>query len=123
VHPTLENVAACWEPYKEGEMNTLDWLQKKPAKFAHCTNTPSWEILAQRRKIGALFKAYTEERAMKDIGDGLQKPFYLNRVHQDGKISSRKQNTKERYRKYSIVNRTIALWNKLPEQFSGTHFY
>ena len=58
--------AACWDPYREGQINALDRVQKKAAKFAHHTNNPNWETLASRRKLSricTLFKAYSGERA------------------------------------------------------------
>jgi len=62
VSPILEYGAACWDPYREGQINALDRVQKKAAKFAYYTNSPNWEILASRRKLSslcALFKAYS----------------------------------------------------------------
>ena len=41
VHPILEYGAACWDLYREGQINTLDRVQKKAAKFAHHTNSPN----------------------------------------------------------------------------------
>jgi hypothetical protein len=70
----LECGAACWDPYREGQINALDRVQKKAAKFAHHRNDSNWETLARRRKISricALFKAYTGERAWKATGDRL----------------------------------------------------
>jgi hypothetical protein len=77
--------------------------------------------LTQRRKVSricALFKAYTGERAWKDIGDRLEKPCYLSRVDHNRKIRNRKQKTD--IGKYSFVNRTIQLWNQLPADVLGT---
>jgi hypothetical protein len=74
VHPILEYGAACWDPYKEGQINALDRVQKKAAKFAHHTKDWNWETVAQGRKIAricAVFKAYTGERAWKAVGDRL----------------------------------------------------
>jgi hypothetical protein len=110
----------CWDPCREGQINTLDRVQKKAAKFARGhkhRNGSDWEYLAQRRKIThicALFKAYTGERAWKAIGERLQGPCYLNRDYHDRKIMTRKQRTD--IGKYSFVNRTIKLWNNLPEE-------
>jgi hypothetical protein len=35
VRPILEDGAACWVPYREGQISALDTVQKKAAKFAH----------------------------------------------------------------------------------------
>jgi len=41
VRPILEYGAACWDPYREGQISALDRVQKKAAKFAHYTNSPN----------------------------------------------------------------------------------
>jgi hypothetical protein len=121
VRPILKYGAACWDPYRECQINALDGVQKKAAKFAQHTGGLVWEPLAQRRKIArmcALFKAYTGEWAWKAVGDRLQAPSYLSRVGHFWKIRARKQRTD--VGKYSFVNRTIADWNLLPEEVLGT---
>jgi hypothetical protein len=62
VLPILEYGAACWDSYREGQINALDRVQNKAAKFAHHRNDSNWKTLKQRRKIAcicAVFKAYT----------------------------------------------------------------
>jgi hypothetical protein len=51
VRPILEYGAACWDPYRECQINALDRVQNKPAKFAHHSGGSDWESLAKRRKI------------------------------------------------------------------------
>jgi len=46
VGPILEYGAACWDPYREGQIFALDRVQKKAAKFAHHTKNTNWETLA-----------------------------------------------------------------------------
>jgi hypothetical protein len=75
VRPILEYGAACWDPYREGQIRELDRVQKKAAKFSHHTKSPTWGILASRRKIArlcALYKAYGGDRAWKAIADRLE---------------------------------------------------
>jgi len=120
-HPILEYGAACWDPYREGQIHALDRVQKKAAKSAYHMNESNWETLSQRRKIPricALFKAYSGERAWKTRGDRLQQPNYLGRVDREQKIRNRWQRTDNG--KYSFVNRTIRLWNRLPAEILGT---
>jgi hypothetical protein len=60
IRPILEYGAACWDQYREGTITALDRVKKKAAKFAHHTNSSSWEPLASSRKLSricALFKA------------------------------------------------------------------
>jgi len=80
VRPILEYGAACWDPYREGQISALDRVQKKAAKFAHHMNSSNWETLASCRKLSRicpLFKAYSGERVWKATGDKLQWPHYL----------------------------------------------
>jgi hypothetical protein len=39
----LEYGAACWDPYREGQISAIDRVQKKAAKFAYHTNSPNWK--------------------------------------------------------------------------------
>ena len=120
VRPILEYGAACWEPYREGQISAIDRVLKKAVKFAHHRKSPNWETLASRRKLSriyALFKAYTVERAWKSIGDRLQRSHYLSRVDHERKIRSRRQRTD--IGKYSFVNRTIQHWNQLAAEVLG----
>jgi hypothetical protein len=121
VRPILEYWAACCDPYREGQITALDRVQKKATRFTHHTNSSNWETLASRRKLSricALFKAYSGKRAWKVIGDRLKRPHYLGRLDHEQKIRSRKQRTDRG--KYSLVNRTIGDWNRLPAEVLGT---
>jgi len=121
VHPILEYGAACRDPYREGQIHALDRVQKKAAKFAYYMNESNWETLSLRRKIScicALFRVYSGERAWKTIGDRLQWPNYLSRVYHERKIRNRRQRMD--IGKYSFVNRTFRLWNRLPAEILGT---
>jgi hypothetical protein len=46
VHPILQYGAACWDPHKEGQINVLDCVQRKAAKFANLISASNWETLA-----------------------------------------------------------------------------
>jgi hypothetical protein len=46
VRPILEYGAACWDPYREGQIYVLDRVQKKAAKFAYHMSESNWETLA-----------------------------------------------------------------------------
>jgi hypothetical protein len=97
------------DPYREGLINALDWVQNKASKFAHQRNYLKWDTLAQRREIAricAFFKAYTGERAWKTISDRLQKPYYHTIM-----IGKSGAENKRHVGKYSFVHGTIQLWN------------
>jgi len=66
VCPIRKYGASWWDPYREGQINALDRVQKKAAKSVNRTKDSVWEILVQRRQIARIcshFKAYTGERA------------------------------------------------------------
>ena len=54
VRPILEYGAACWDPYRECQIHTLDRVQNKAAKFAHQTGGSVWKSFGQRWKIAPL---------------------------------------------------------------------
>ena len=43
VRPILEYGAACWDPYREGQIYALDRVQKEAAKFAYHMSESNWE--------------------------------------------------------------------------------
>jgi hypothetical protein len=95
----------------------LDRVKTKAAQFANHTKNSYWEALAELWKITclcSLFEEYFGERAWKAIGDRLQRPYYLSKVDHIRMIRGRKQTTD--IRKYSFVNRTIKIWDKLPAE-------
>jgi hypothetical protein len=49
VPPVFEYGAACWDPYREGQINALDQVPMKAAQFTIHTSDFDWETLAQRR--------------------------------------------------------------------------
>jgi hypothetical protein len=49
--PILEYETASLDPFREGQINALDRVQKKAAKFANLTKDCNWETLVQHGKI------------------------------------------------------------------------
>jgi hypothetical protein len=116
----LEYGAVYWDPHREGQINALDWVQKRAAKFAHHMNDSNWGTLTQCRQIAricSVFKVYTGEQTWKAMCDRLQRPYYLSRDDHDRKMRGRKQRTD--IGKYSFVNTTIKLWNQLSADAVG----
>jgi hypothetical protein len=62
VRPILEYGAACWNPYREGQIYALDRVQKKAAKFAYHMSKSNWETLLQRRKMLSSKRILVKER-------------------------------------------------------------
>jgi hypothetical protein len=110
VHPIPEYGALCRDPYTEGQINMLDHVQKKAAKFANDTNNSGCETLAQHKKIVhicALFKPYIGEWACKSIGNRLKGPYNLSKDDHEHNIWVRTQ--RKEICKHSFVNRTIKM--------------
>jgi hypothetical protein len=66
VRPIREYGAACWDPYKMGQINALDLVQKKAAKYAHHRNDSNWGNLdsAERQLAYALSSKHTRENGL-----------------------------------------------------------
>ena len=106
--------------YRVGQIQALDRVQNKAAKFSYHTNESNWETLTQRRKISricALFKVYSVERAWKAIGDRSKRHYYPSRADHEREIRNRRQRTDTG--KYYFVNRTVRLWNWLAAEILG----
>jgi hypothetical protein len=50
VRPILKYASSCWDPYMKLEINVLDRVQSKAAKFAYQRNDLNWKTFAQSRK-------------------------------------------------------------------------
>ena len=117
VRPIRKYGASCWDPYWEGQINALDRVQKKAAKFVNDTKDSAWETLAQRRQIARIcshFKAYTGERAWRATRDRFTGPCYLSRDDHDHKIRASQQ--RRDIGKSSFVNRANKLQNQRPAE-------
>ena len=120
VRHILQYGAACWDPCREEQKNSLDRVQKKTARFTNHTKGSDWGTLAQRRmtaRLCALFEVYCGERAWKATRDRLRSLYCLSRVDHVRKIRDRKQ--RKDIGNYSFVNRTIKNWNQLPAEALG----
>jgi len=121
VRPILEYGSACWDPCRDGQINVLDWVQKKTSQFTGHTKDSESETLAQRGTIArlcAIFKACAGEWAWKAIHDRLRRAYYLSTIDHVRKLRDRKPRTD--VGKYSFVNRTIKTWNQIPAEALGT---
>ncbi len=119
VRPILEYGSICWDPYRLGQIKSLEKVQKYAAKFVRRGRSNSefisWEPLEKRReksRLCALFKAIRGDRPWGEVRARLSKPTYVARKDHGFKIRQRKQRTD--VGKFSFINRTIQNWNKLP---------
>ena len=128
VRPTLEYAASCWDPHHQKDIDTLEAVQRKAARFisnnfrrrtsvtALLTNL-DLKSLQQRREASRLSMLYKLHHNQVQI----QIPDHF--IGQD--ISTMKTRSKHEGRyhlitprtdtyKYSFYPRTIKLWNQLP---------
>ena len=75
-------MSACWDQCTEGQISTVDRVQKIVALFTVHKKDSDWETLAQRRiaRLCALYKAYSGERARKAILIMLRRPYSFSRI-------------------------------------------
>lgn len=123
VRPLMEYGAGCWDPYRTQQINSLERLQRRAAKFVKGKRDHGeelvielgWEKLETRRKqarLCSLYRAYIGQKAWGDITARLEKPTYYGRNDHEYKIKTIRQRTD--VGKFSFLNRTINDWNKLP---------
>ncbi|KAJ4430057.1 hypothetical protein ANN_22265 [Periplaneta americana] len=123
MRPLMEYGTTCWDPYRIYQINSLERIQYRAAKFVKGKREDGndtikelkWETLENRRRktrITALYRAHLGQKAWVDITARLEKPTYYGRNDHDFKIKCRKQKTD--VGKFSFLNRTINDWNDLP---------
>jgi hypothetical protein len=78
IRPLTEYGAVCWDPYRQNQIDALEHVQRRAAKFVRMGGGPGddrvnalgWEPLESRRRkarFRALFKAYLGYKAWVDI--------------------------------------------------------
>ena len=89
-------------------------MERVPESVSRMVEELGWESLSRRRAIARLcnlYKAYTGQRAWKDIGVRLEEPEYRGRKDHEHKIRMRA--SRRDVGKFSFANRTIPEWNEL----------
>ncbi|KAJ4440472.1 hypothetical protein ANN_08613 [Periplaneta americana] len=104
VRPLMEYGTTCWDPYRIYQINSLERIQYRAAKFVKGKREDGndtikelkWETLENRRRktrITSLYRAHLGQKAWVDITARLEKPTYYGRNDHDFKIKCRKQKT------------------------------
>ncbi|KAJ4441848.1 hypothetical protein ANN_11707 [Periplaneta americana] len=100
----MEYGTTCWDPYRIYQLNSLERIQYRAAKFVKGKREDGndtikelkWETLENRRRktrITSLYRAHLGQKAWVDITARLEKPTYYDRNDHDFKIKCRKQKT------------------------------
>ncbi|KAJ4426317.1 hypothetical protein ANN_27131 [Periplaneta americana] len=108
VRPLMEYGTTCWDPYRIYQINSLERIQYRAAKFVKGKREDGndtikelkWETLENRRRktrITSLYRAHLGHKAWVDITARLEKPTYYGRNDHDFKIKCRKQKTDVEY--------------------------
>lgn len=141
VRPTMEYAGAVWDPYKKGEVEGLEAVQKRAArrvtrkgnvwkeeeingrivrKYESVTKIVQelgWEKLQDRRRDDRMIKTYKTARnyeGWRELNSNLRRPNYLARGDHQWKFE--RENWSTDAGKYSFLARSVVDWNKLPEE-------
>ncbi|PSN39579.1 hypothetical protein C0J52_21879 [Blattella germanica] len=93
VRSTVEYGTSCWDPYKINQIDSLQRVQKRAAKFVRRGEGHGIERVAKKARLGLLFKTYKGHKAWRDILARIEKPTYYSRGDHKFKINTRKQRT------------------------------
>ena len=126
VRPHLEYASSVWDPYLKQDINQLEKVQQKGARFVcgkyqYTESVTSmlteldWQPLQQRRKNRRLTNFYKAINQLTPviIPDYIQTPIRFTRTHDQALIQL--PANYEQY-KNSFIPRTIRDWNSLPPE-------
>ena len=132
VRPTLEYASAAWDPHYEKDIQKLERVQRKAARFCAGNYNPyasvtdmlqelNWETLATRRKIARLSFMYKLSHNLTDFSVTAHlKPNYERRTRGSHDFKFLVPRSKKDVFKFSFFPRTICEWNSLPDDIVNT---
>jgi hypothetical protein len=125
VRPTLEYACTVWDPYIQDDINTLEKVQRRAARYVtnRYRNTSSvgdmlsslnWRSLADRRTDARLTMLYKISNGLVAVSktNRLSPPLRQTRNLHDSAYQIPSSRTQTR--KFSFFPRTIRDWNSLP---------
>ena len=121
VRPQLEYCSAVWDPHILEQVDTLEMVQRRAARFVlrryHQTSSVGrmlqqlqWESLQERRAKSRIMVLY---KSMYNIIAVNLTP-KSSSTHQNHSLTYQQISTTTNYHKYSFYPRTIVQWNDLP---------
>ena len=127
VRPTLEYCSTVWDPYTAKNINVVEMVQRRAARWVlNCFNrkdsvtamlsTLKWKTLESRRTIARLSMLYKMRNRLVFYDDIKLQPvdhLYSTRFKE---YAYKQPITTRNYYKYSFHPRTISEWNKLPRE-------
>ena len=132
VRPILEYASCSWDPYRKGQVDRLEAVQKKAARFVSgqygrdvsatgLVGSLQWRTLQERRFLARQTMFYKAVNGLAAV----TLPPYVNRMNSTITASShnlqfRTLDTRIDSYKFSFFPRTIRIWNLLPQQVVST---
>ena len=126
VRPKLEYASSAWDPYHQKDIDSLERVQRKAARFC-CNNyqpTASvtamiqdlgWKTLESRRTMTRLTLLYKMSRGEIDIDtDSFLRPHAESRTRASHSYRYRQDKATKNLYFYSFFPRTLRQWNNLP---------
>ena len=127
IRPSIEYASSVWDPYKKGQINKLEMIQRRSARFVrnnyHNRSSVTdmiaklnWRSLEDRRKetrLTMLYKIYNEQIYFTNSSSYFI-PVTRNSRQTDPETSFQLPQCRTQYRLNSFFPRTIRDWNKLP---------
>jgi hypothetical protein len=127
VRPILEYASPVWDPYQVGQINSVEMMQRKAARFClnKFTKTESvtsmiqelsWNSLAHRRQASRLSmfsRVYNNEKSLCDLTPYITRSPHENLRHTHAYRLQSITNHKN-VGHYSFLPRSIREWNALP---------
>ena len=125
VRPILEYASSVWDPYHQTEINRLEMVQRRAARYISSSygrgvsvdaiiKQLKWKPLTKRRKearLSMFYKIVNEKVAISKEGRLLPPKRLTRNMHER---SFQIPSSTNDYRKYSFFPRTIRDWNALP---------
>ena len=125
VVPTLQYASAAWDPYLEGDVEQLERVQRRGARFVHknyrdrtpgcvtkMVNDLEWLPLSDRRRAHRLEYFFKIKSHEVDLNPGSILQASDTRTRDRGRI--RQYHTESKVYHQSFYPRTIRDWNQLP---------
>ena len=125
VRPQLEYCAVVWDPYTQEQVDKLEMVQRRSARFVlrryHQTSSVDsmlqqlhWESLQERRAKMRLIILYKSIRQIIAVNSNEYLTPTVLPTRQNHSYTFRQISTTTNYHKYSFYPRTIVQWNALP---------
>ena len=124
VRPTLEYACVAWDPFTKENINKLEMVQRRAARFVlnrygqtdsvtEMLKELEWESLQTRRETQRLAMMYKIKNGIVDIGKDLSLKSRRQSRHANSQ-SFEIPPSRTNYHLNSFLPRTIRQWNKLP---------